>query len=77
MPVCFPLTDLRLWVIPHAISTDSTHSFAPCIGYKSPRVLHSPAGLIDGSTYDTFAKAVGAKCSHQGGILHKPLAKYW
>lgn len=43
----------------------------------SARVLHNPAGLIDGSTCDTFAKTVQAKCGHHGGILHQPPAKYW
>lgn len=50
---------------------------AVCTAYDSARAVHSPAGLIDGSTCDILAKTVQAKCGHHSGILHQPPVKYW
>lgn len=50
-----------------------------CTAYDRARFLHTPAGLIDGSTCDIHAKTLGgAECGqHSGTVGHQPQAKRW
>lgn len=66
MPVCFFfLSNLPVQVILRSIPSRS-HTVR--LAYDSARTLYNPAGLIDGSTCDTEAKTVRAKCGHHGEI---------